>query len=348
MAHQENKTQNTLDKGATPWIVASGLLLTTSVAGFLVYAKMGTQREEPQKVSQEVVSTVTKVEKVFEEAEVEAIVVAPSPKPVEALVVISLPAKNAEKDYFTEHQKLLDAGEMTAALNALRMHQDKKAPTVEVLLRTARLAREVRDYKLGAAALIKAGELDKTNFEIRLELAKNYLSAKKYKKARVAAKKAIDLSPSEPWAWNILGRIEMARSDWQRSEVAFGKAVELDPTNSMIYNNQGLLYIYMKRGEDAVDALETAVELFEGRAPHFVYNNLGLAHEMLDNQEEAREAFEEALSISPYYTKARVNLRRMEKKAAAALEASAKQLASAEGVAETSPAIVVAEEDSSH
>lgn len=63
------------------------------------------------------------------------------------------------------------------------------------------------------------------------------------------------------------------------------------------------------------------MDLYDDRAPHFVFNNLGLAHELAGNFEESREAFEEALLISPFYARAKVNLKRLEV-TLASLEAS--------------------------
>jgi Flp pilus assembly protein TadD len=79
----------------------------------------------------------------------------------------------------------------------------------------------------------------------------------------------------------------------------------------MIHNNLGLLYVSMKKPEQAVDALETAVELFGDEVPHYVFNNLGLAYEAAGDLEDARDAFEQALAANPTYSRARVNLERV-------------------------------------
>jgi tetratricopeptide (TPR) repeat protein len=105
------------------------------------------------------------------------------------------------------------------------------------------------------------------------------------------------------------------------------KALELDPMNPLIHNNAGLLFLHTKQGGRAVDSLETAVELYDNQAPAFVYNNLGLAHEQVGHYEEAREAFEEALLVSPFYARAKVNLRRIETTIASISEQNAFQTA---------------------
>jgi Flp pilus assembly protein TadD len=51
---------------------------------------------------------------------------------------------------------------------------------------------------------------------------------------------------------------------------SFGKAVELNPRSSQARNNLGLALIYDKQYEEAVDALEEAVELEPVEVVHFV------------------------------------------------------------------------------
>ncbi len=215
-------------------------------------------------------------------------------------------------DFLAQGRKELDAGELKKAFVSFRKHLKHNAADADVLLMMGSIGRQLKENALAELALSEAIKLDDQSSALHLELARVYFGVKEYDKAHDEARRAAKIDRENSAAWNLQGRVAMAQSQWQRAEIAMRHAVELEPSNAMIHNNLGLLYIYMRDANSAIDSLETAVELFEDDTPHFVYNNLGLAHEMAKNHEEAREAFEEALLIRPFYAKARVNLKRVE------------------------------------
>jgi tetratricopeptide (TPR) repeat protein len=206
----------------------------------------------------------------------------------------------------------LAAGDFKAALVSLRKSIHGREPAAGELLEIGRVAREIGEKAIAEQALLDAERKAPKNVTIKVELARLYLDTLRAEEAHSLAAEAVALDREDAAAWNLVGRSAMELSNWERADAALSQAVEIDPLNAMYRNNLGLLYIRMKRADQAVDELETAVELFEDRAPHFVFNNLGLAHELAGNLEEAREAFAEALAISPFYARAKVNLRRIE------------------------------------
>ena len=211
----------------------------------------------------------------------------------------------------------MDAGELKAALVAVRKHLHTHEPKPEVLLVMGRLARQTKNYALAEAALERGLDEDPSRVGLANELARVFLAAGQPKRAEKAARRALRITRDDASAWNQLARAVMAQSRWELAEVAFGRAVHLDPVDGLIQNNFGLLYVYRKNGPKAVEHLERAVELLDDAAPYYVFNNLGLAHELVGQHEEAREAFEEALLLNPFYTKAKVNLDRVAAKIAA-------------------------------
>lgn len=230
-------------------------------------------------------------------------------------------------DFEDRAKRHIDKGELSEALTDMRMHIHASEASQDELFLIGTLARQTQQMELAEAALLQAAALPPERSEIHTELARLYLNIKDSKAARDAARDAIDLDKDNPAAWNVFARSAMQASQWEQAELAMRQALELDPTNPLYHNNAGLLYIYMRRAGDAVDALETSVELYEDDAPYFVFNNLGLAHEMAANLDEAREAFEEALLMNPFYSKAKVNLSRIEASMAKAEEAAAFQTA---------------------
>lgn len=225
--------------------------------------------------------------------------------------VVALAHDDTETDLVAQARDEVEAGKVEEALGSLRRHLYRSEPTVAVLLEVGRLARQVGQPALAEQALLDAAALEPKSSEAQLELARSLLDAGDLAEARVHARQAIRLDPESAAAWNVAGRVAMQESAWARAEAAFRRAVELEPMNAMIHNNLGLLYIYTNRADDAVDSLETAVELFDDRAPFFVLNNLGLAHEKAGELDEARESFERALVVNPTYARAKVNLERV-------------------------------------
>ncbi len=247
------------------------------------------------------------------------VVPAPEPKKPE----LALEPEEQGIDYVEAANQALAEGDLENAFVSLRRSLYGTTPTVDTLLRIGRVGREINELELAEMALLQASKLDPRVADVQVELARIYLRRDDFQKAHDAATVAIGLDKENPAGWNLVGRSAMSLSNWQRAEAALSRAVELDPLNAMYRNNLGLLFIHMKRADDAIDELETAVELFEDDAPHFVFNNLGLAHEMAGNQEEARAAFEEALTISPFYARAKVNLDRVERAIAKTEEGNA-------------------------
>ncbi len=244
-------------------------------------------------------------------------------RPEAPAMSLAIAHEDESTDFADSAKRHIDKGELADALIDMRMHIHASEATQDELFLIGTLARQTKTPEIAEAALLQAAALLPERSEIHTELARLYLDIKESKAARDAARDAIDLDKDNPAAWNVYARSAIQASEFQQAELAMRQALELDPTNPLYHNNAGLLYIYMKRAGDAVDALETSVELYEDEAPHFVFNNLGLAHEMASNLDEAREAFEEALLMNPFYSRAKVNLTRVEASIDKAEEAAA-------------------------
>jgi tetratricopeptide (TPR) repeat protein len=250
-------------------------------------------------------ATVTPPPVAIEIAEAEA-------EPVEApKTAIAIAHEEGEVDFVARSLRALDTGDLAGALEALRKHLHGRPESPELLRQVGSLARQVGARELAEAALSRAAFLAPLDPEPHVERARLALDAGDAAGAETAGLKAVSLDKEHALAWNLVGRAAMAQSEWHRAEAALRRAVELEPTHATLHNNLGLLYVKMRRGEAAVDTLETAVDLYDDDVPPFVFNNLGLAYEMIEAFEDARDAYEQALSADPLYTKARINLERV-------------------------------------
>ncbi len=261
------------------------------------------------------------------EPEAEAEAEAKVDQRAEPAVRIALDDGAPEIDHLAAAEDALLDGDPAEALAALRRHLHHASPSVDVLLRVGRLAREQGNAELSAAALAEARGLDPEEPEVALQLARTELVRGRVAEARTAALAAVRLAPREAVAYHLLGRAEMAASRWDPAEAALDRAIQLDAQNPHLYNQLGLLEVYRRRGAAAVEALEAAVELFGAEVPGYVLNNLGLALELVGRLEAARAVFGEALAEEPMYVKARVNLRRIEASLAARETARARVVA---------------------
>jgi Flp pilus assembly protein TadD len=225
--------------------------------------------------------------------------------------LVAVAHEDRETDYEALAKAQIEEGDLRAAFESLRKHLYDHEPTPELLHQIGRVGAQLKEHAVAEQALLDAAGLDPKNAEIQIERGRVLLEMGEIAEARAAARQAIRLDRDNASAWNLAGRVAMAESQWHRAETALRAAVELEPTDPMLHNNLGLLYVYMKRGADAVDSLETSMELYDEEIPYFVHNNLGLAYELAGRLEDARDAFSRAVVENPDYSRAQVNLQRM-------------------------------------
>jgi tetratricopeptide (TPR) repeat protein/TolB-like protein/DNA-binding winged helix-turn-helix (wHTH) protein len=103
--------------------------------------------------------------------------------------------------------------------------------------------------------------------------------------------------------WGNLGAAYMLAGDFESALSTYKRALEIEPRHK-IYSNLGLMYYYLARPAEAIEAQRKSVEL----APndHLAWSNLGDALWMGGQADEARKAFEkasrlaiEALDVNP-------------------------------------------------
>jgi Flp pilus assembly protein TadD len=247
------------------------------------------------------------------------VAIAPAPEPVAtstraqesaAEPTLAIEHHDADVDYHQIAVERLADDDSKAAFIAIRKHLYDHPATSEDLIELVRLGRELKEFRVAELAVEALGKAGAITTDIALETARLHFAEGDLDGAAKAARRAIKLDADNGAAWNLAGRVAMEKSQWERAEMAFRRAAGLEPTDGMIHNNLGLLYIHMKRGQDAVDAMETTVDLFDD-VPDLVYNNLGLAYELNGRLEDAREAFEKALADNPDYGRAQANLDRV-------------------------------------
>jgi Flp pilus assembly protein TadD len=94
------------------------------------------------------------------------------------------------------------------------------------------------------------------------------------------------LAPADAWAWVILGNLNF-RQNFALAERYFRRAVELSPTDPYAWNGMGVMYSEKHDFPKAIAAFESALK----ENPKFAHAHLGLATALADSG-ELRRAFE--------------------------------------------------------
>lgn len=113
----------------------------------------------------------------------------------------------------------------------------------------------------------------------------------RYGEAAAEYEYVVALDPDNTMGWTNLAAAYMLDGEFESALRAYERLLELGPSQST-YSNMGLMYYYLGRPDEAIEAMEHSVEL----APndHLVWSNLGDALGLGGRQPEAREAFETA------------------------------------------------------
>lgn len=147
-----------------------------------------------------------------------------------------------------------------AALEFLRRAtQSLPAPELQVLLaRAAALAREPAVAR-EAVEWLKAHT--ETSAQRCLDLGSLQLSLGDLDQAELEYREALELAPEEASVHHAVATLFVERGEVGVAELAFRAALERDPSYWPTLNDLGLLLLSLRRGEEAVELLRSAVSL---------------------------------------------------------------------------------------
>jgi tetratricopeptide (TPR) repeat protein len=167
------------------------------------------------------------------------------------------------------------------------------------------------NLRAGLEKLLEAEELDPTNSAIHHELALVYRDLGEFQLSLNHFKKALELRPEFPQAWNNMGTVYLLLRQWDQAINCFQTAVGdiLYRTPHYAYNNLGFAYLKKEQYQKAIANFQKALKF----APFFTpaQTNLGLALERMNRWEEAVDTYEKAISMDPEYPAAHFHLGRL-------------------------------------
>lgn len=157
-----------------------------------------------------------------------------------------------------------------------------------------------------ATAYGMAVVLDQNNIDARFNLALALFRTKHKERARVELDRLLALSPALPEAVALNG--ELLREEERPAEAAeaFMKAIEAGLETSDVYVNLGLALEDLNRGDEAIQALQTADQLDDGDAAACFH--LGNFYRNKGDKARAEQFFRRAVSLRPEFAEAHNNL----------------------------------------
>lgn len=165
--------------------------------------------------------------------------------------------------------------------------------------------------RAGLEKLLEAAKLDPTNSAIHQELALAYRDLGEFQLSLDHFKKALELRPEFPQAWNNMGTVYLLLRQWDLAINCFQMAVGdiLYRTPHFAYNNMGLAYIKKEQYQKAIASFHKALKSAPSYSP--ASTNMGIALERMNRWEEAIDAYQDAISVDPEYPASHFHLGRL-------------------------------------
>jgi tetratricopeptide (TPR) repeat protein len=109
-----------------------------------------------------------------------------------------------------------------------------------------------------------------------------------------------DIDARSAQIWNELGNIYYNIVAYDEAINALNKAIELDHSYGWTYNNLASIYIHKGSYAEAIPLLQKGIPLLnESKDKALLWNRLGDAYRRLDQPEKAAEAYQRAVELDP-------------------------------------------------
>ena len=154
-------------------------------------------------------------------------------------------------------------------------------------------------YKEAEPILLKAIEMDSTNWSVHQYLANNYAFTDRHGLAEKEFELALKYSPHPFDVYYDFAVYKARMGRLEESEGLYFKAIALDSTDVRPFINLASMYIDTKRYNMAEQKLQKAIQLDSNHM--FVYANLFSVYQSAERYEEAEKMILKAINISPNF-----------------------------------------------
>ena len=148
--------------------------------------------------------------------------------------------------------------------------------------------------------------------EIMRKQAASHFQRGDHYSALEAGLKSYACNPKDPETNYWLGRIYWSRKQFPKAVDYLQNAIKLRKDYPEANMALGLVYLELKRWDEAILQFDLVAQHELYREPEAAYNNLGWAYLMKGEREKAGAAFQNALRINPNYCPAYCNLGEVE------------------------------------
>jgi tetratricopeptide (TPR) repeat protein len=148
-------------------------------------------------------------------------------------------------------------------------------------------------YEEAATEFQRALQLEPTNDDAALGLARAYTSLNRLNEAEETYQSAIKLRPNHYKTYAWLGFFYIQQAQYEKAAQIYQKLTSLAPENPEGYYNLGAAYLFLGRDKDAIAALEKSIKL---RPSPLAYSNLGTAYFRARKFKEAAANYREAVN----------------------------------------------------
>jgi serine/threonine-protein kinase len=130
-------------------------------------------------------------------------------------------------------------------------------------------------YEEAATEFQRALQLEPTNDDAAIGLARAYASLNRLNEAEETYQHAIKLRPNHYKTYAWLGFFYIQQAQYEKAAEIYQKLTSLAPENPEGYYNLGAAYLFLGRDQEAIAALEKSIKL---RPSPAAYSNLGTAY----------------------------------------------------------------------
>lgn len=153
-------------------------------------------------------------------------------------------------------------------------------------------------------------EEDVQRAEVEFRLASGLLEEQNMAGAFQHLQEAIRLDPDFTEAHFLMGTLFLARGDYTEAESSLRDALRANAAQGAagtpaitpdVHNSLGVVYLHMRRLDDAERELRLSTGDLMNRTPHLAWGNLGWAYYEMGQYDQAMEALEQAVRHQPLF-----------------------------------------------
>lgn len=191
--------------------------------------------------------------------------------------------------------ELAGKGRLDDALSALHRASALDPDVTQVHYLTGTILGQQDRFAEAATALERAVRSNPRYIPAQFKLALAYLRLGQHERAERTLRVVLEHDPKNVGAHHNLAAIAYARGDLVRAEALERQAIALDAGYFDAWNTLGAIYVLAKRPNEAIDALQRAIQL-EPRSGQAHYN-LALALNSAGRSAAARDILQKACSL---------------------------------------------------